>query len=588
LYGDRKETSDARGGEIHRVCVTKSSGKKKTAASASSSSVLEGEVTDVVRALLEEGRNGAALDVVRQLANVNGELATKLAKIEAEKKDLERKLARIDAFRRKNEGFSTAQLLLFLNELTGESANDDDAPSDDAALSEEMSEANEKLRAQSEIDAEAKSEPVTKTPARQPPLRKPLPAHLERVDNPIPVADAKRACPRCGKDRVCIGHDVTEVAELEPAKVIVRRDMREKLACDACDGELVRAPVGDKVVTGGRLGPRLVAELVVDKYSDGLPLHRQKERFARMGLELPVSTLADQVTWSTELLRPLWRAAIAEVLASKVMHLDATGLPVLDREVAGGKRLGSLWGYVGSGDVDVAAYLYMSTGSAKAQRPGEIGPADMLALRTGYTVADASNLFDSSFKRPDLIECGCNMHARRYFVKALDAGDTRAALPIAAYKKLYAIESEIAPLAPAVKLSARNERSRPVFEELGAWCRVYKPNEPPTSLLGAAIRYFTNYEIALGRFLEAGEVPPDNGAVERLHVRAALTRKNFLFAGSDAGGDRAAIAFTILSCCRLARVNAADYLADVMPRLARRVRLRDVPALLPARWHVSG
>lgn len=164
-----------------------------------------------------------------------------------------------------------------------------------------------------------------------------------------------------------------------------------------------------------------------------------------MGLDVSVSTLADQVTWATDLLRPLWRAAMAEVLASKVMHLDATGLPVLDREVAGGKRLGALWGYVGRSTVassDVAAYVYTSTGSAKKQRKEEIGPADMLALRSGYAVADASNLFDASFKRPDLIECGCNMHARRYFVKALDAGDTRAALPIAAYKKIYQIESE--------------------------------------------------------------------------------------------------------------------------------------------------
>jgi hypothetical protein len=117
--------------------------------------------------------------------------------------------------------------------------------------------------------------------------------------------------------------------------------------------------------------------------------------------------------------------------------------------------------------------------------------------------------------------------------------------------------------------------------------RHYQPHEPPASLLGAAIRYLTNHQIALARFLEAGEVPPDNGIVERLHVRAALTRKNFLFAGSDAGGDRAAIAYTILSCCRLASVKAVDYLADVLPRLARRVRIRDVPAMLPSRWRTT-
>ena len=159
-----------------------------------------------------------------------------------------------------------------------------------------------------------------------------------------------------------------------------------------------------------------------------------------MGLKLSVSTLADQVAWAADLLRPLWRLAVLQVLSAKVMHLDATGLPVLDRDAAGGKRLGALWGYVG--DENVAAYLYASTGKKTGQKPGELGPEDMLANREGFTVADASNLFEQSFKRAELIECGCNMHGRRYFAKALDANDARAALPLAAYKKLYEIEAE--------------------------------------------------------------------------------------------------------------------------------------------------
>ncbi len=523
------------------------------------------EVLDVVRDLLANGRAEDVLGVVSSLVAKNTEL--------------ERRLAQLLARGRKNEGISAGQLLLFLNDLArGEIANDDDDDDDDSG---ETSDANSKLRDASGIDEDAREEAETE-PERQPPVRKPPPAHLPRVDNPIAVPAGDRPCPRCGTERTCIGHDVSEVYELVPAKLVVRRDIREKLACEQCDGELVRAPTGDKVVAGGRLGTRLVAEIVVDKYDDGLPLHRQKGRIARLGLDISVSTLADQVTWATELLRPLWRAAMAQVLVATVMHLDATGLPVLDREAESGKRLGSLWGYVG--DRDVAVYLYTSTGKKNAQREQELGPEDMLALRSGFTVADASNVFDTSFKRPDLIECGCNMHARRYFVKALDAGDTRAALPLAAYKKIYAIEADIADLPAAEKLAARQERSKRVFDELVSWCKVYKPREPPTSMLGAAVRYLLNHQLALGRFLEAGEIPIDNGIVERLHVRAALTRKNFLFAGSDTGGERAAIAFTILSCCRLAGVNPVDYLADVLPRLSRRVRIRDLPDLLPAKW----
>ena len=248
-------------------------------------------------------------------------------------------------------------------------------------------------------------------------------------------------------------------------------------------------------------------------------------------------------------------------------------------------RNSALWGYVGvNANEIVAAYLYVSTGKATGQQPGEFGPQDMLGLRDGPTVADASGLFDASFLRKELIECGCAMHARRYFVKALDVGDKRAALPLAAYKKLYEIEAELRDRDPDAKLVVRQQRSKPVWDELVAWCHVHKKYEQPSSPLGVALRYFTNHQVALARFLEYGYVPMDNGVVERLHVRAALTRKNFLFAGADSGGERAAIAFTILGSCRLAGVDPIAYLTDVLPRLSRRFRLMDLPSLLPARW----
>lgn len=528
-------------------------------------------------------KRGPILDVLRELLTErrDTEVLALFTKLVVRNSDLERRLLQLLARGRKNEGVSTAQLKLFLDALaaTGVNADNDD---DEAP---ELDEVNDKLRRASGIDATSGSDAATEKPAKQPPLRKPPPAHLPRVDNPIKVPTAERPCPVCGADRACIGHDVTEVIELVPAKVIVRVDRREKLACATCEGELVRAPVGDKVVSGGRLGSTLVAMLMVDKYDDGLPLHRQKRRFERMGADFSVSTLADQVTWGTDLLRPLWRMAIEQVLTATIMHLDATGLPVLDRDAAGGKRLGALWGYVG--DENVAAYLYTSTGKKNGQRPNEIGPEEMLARRTGFTVADASNLFDRSFARPDLIECGCNMHGRRYWTKALDAGDGRAALPIAAYKKIYEIEARIRDLAPGQKLAVRQAESRPIFDEIISWADAYKPHEPPASPLGAAIRYMTNHKVALGRFLEDGVIPIDNGIVERLHVRAALTRKNFLFAGSDTGGERAAIAYTILGCCRLVGVNPVEYLTDILPRLARGVVLRNVSAMLPAAWKAA-
>ncbi len=545
----------------------------------------QGDVVDMLRELLVEGRNDDVVSLVTKLVANNSELAVRAAKVETENAtltkrttELEKQLEKILDRYKKSEAVSKTQLVLFIDALSrgeaGDVLTDENDPRRDA---------NEQLRKQSGIDDD--DEPKTKQPRKQP-KREPAPPHLPRLENPIAVAPENRPCPRCGKPRRGIGHDITEVIELVPAKVIVREDKREKLACEDCDGELVRAPKTDKVVDGGKYGDALEADILVSKYADGLPLHRQKERYARLGLDMPVSTLVDQVKWSTELLRPLWRAAIADCIASKVMHLDGTGLPVLDHSAPGGKRLGTLWGYVGDNISDkVAAYIYASTAKAVGQQPGEMGPEDILSLREGFTVADAASQFDASFaEHPNLIECGCNMHGRRYFTKALDAGDTRAALPLAAYKRLYEIEDEIKNHDPDGKLAVRVERSKPVFDELVRWAEVHQPFEAPSSKLGEALRYLLNHRVALGRFLESGLVPIDNGPVERLHIRAAISRKNFLFAGSDAGGERAAIAFTILGCCRIAGVNPIEYLTAAFPILAGRVRLMDLPDLLPHRW----
>jgi len=543
-----------------------------------------GEVLEVARELLADGRSDDLLSLVTQLVEQNHDLTTRVAVATTRAEDamkraaeLQKQLERLQARYKKSEAISKAQLVLFMDAIARGEAGDVPADDDDP-----RPDANDRLRDASDVAEPQDDEPKTKQPRERPPRRQPAPSHLPRVPNPLLVPAAERPCPRCGAERKCMGHETTEVIELIPAQVIVRLDTREKLACLHCDGELVRGPLGDKVVAGGKFGDALVTDMFVGKYSDGLPLHRQKERFARLGLDIAVSTLADQVMWVTDLLRPLWRAALAECIASKVMHLDATGLPVLDHGAPGGKRLGALWGYVGD---EVAAYIYVSTGRAKSQKSGEMGPEDILALREGYTVADASNVFDASFQsNPKLIECGCNMHARRYYVKALDAGDKRAALPLAAYKKLYKIEEEIRSHDPDTRLAVRQAQSKPVFDELVAWAKIHQPYEPPTSKLGEAIRYLLNHRVALGRFLESSLVPLDNGAVERLHIRTALTRKNYLFAGSDAGGDRAAIAYTVLGCCRIIGINPIEYLTDVLPRLARRIRLIDLPDLLPARW----
>lgn len=210
-----------------------------------------------------------------------------------------------------------------------------------------------------------------------------------------------------------------------------------------------------------------------------------------------------------------------------------------------------------------------------------------MRLRRGYAVADASTLFYESFKRPELIECGCNIHARRYFTKALDAGDSRAALPLAGFKKIYELEEDAKSLDDAARDAFRQEKTKLVYDSLEQRCVVFQKTEPPTSPLGRAIQYLLNHRLALRRFLDDGVIPLDNGAVERLHVRTALTRKNYLFAGSDAGAERAAIAYTILCCCQLAGVNPIEYLSDVLKKLSRGVDRDEARRLLPVHWKAA-
>lgn len=529
--------------------------------SANDTKEIRGEVLDMLKDLLASGRNDEVIALV--------------AKLVARNKDLELLLAKLRESRNRGEHVAPGQLDLFLAQLKEQTP------------AGPLSEADKKLEETANNNGGRKEEPK---PPKQPPARRPPPPGLRRVDNPIPVAPQERRCPNCGAERKCAFHEAMEVIELIPAEVIVRRDIREVLACDRCDAEMQRAPMGDKVVAGGVYGSTLVATLFVGKYKDGMPLYRQGEALERLGLSMPSSSMADQIQWATDLLRPVWRGLIEDVRGAHVMHVDATGLPVRDKDSPKGLVTGSLWGYVGiTGEARSAVYLYTSTGKKLGQRDGEIGPEQFLAMREGYVVADAAGLFDASFRTGKCIEVGCNMHGRRYFFKALDAGDKRAALPIAAFKALYDIEACVREASAEQRLDERQRRSKPVYDELIAWCQAYRPQEPPGSLLGKAIQYLLNHQLALTRFLEDGTLPIDNGIVERLHRMPALTRKAFLFAGSHAGADRAAIAYSILGSCDLAGVNPVDYLADVLPRLARDgvVLHRDVPALLPAAWKTA-
>lgn len=292
---------------------------------------MRGRSGEVARELLDGGHHAELLALVEKLASKNEELERIIAS------------ARV---RNRSEIVPSEQLALILDELRAATRGANEPATEQGNADKNLDDAAAKNGNRGEAIK----------PPKQPAIRRPPPPGLRRVDNPIAVPDEERPCPRCGGNRRCVDHETTEVIDLIPAEVIVRIDRREVLACDRCDQERVQAPLGDKVIAGGAYGSRLVADLVVNKYWYGLPLNRQREMLGRLGLDMPSSSMGDQIQWATELLTPIYRHLIGKALTSTVLNVDATSLPVKDKDAPTGLTIGSLWGYVG--DETSAVFLY--------------------------------------------------------------------------------------------------------------------------------------------------------------------------------------------------------------------------------------
>jgi transposase len=541
----------------------------KTKASKPTARTLSGTTEEVVGQLVDDGNKSAVLEVVKQLERQIKKLQLELAKSK-------------EGRGRHSEGITNDQLALLFDELKMArqqaetpdviAAHEDDALAEKAAFEEWL-----KKKA-----AEGKKPPKAMKQEAQL-------ASLPHVDNPLPVPEDQHACPTCSLPTVELEPEVTEIIDYKPGQVFVRRDIREVRTCRANDCGFVRGPLGDKVISGGLYGSRLIAHIVITKYRTGVSLHRIREDLQRMGLDMPSASISDQVLWATDLLEPVWRALLDEVVTSTVMQIDGTGIPVHHKEKGKPQvvRRGTLSLVVG--DARSAAFTYASTGHKRGERDADMSLEDLLALRPGgLVVADADNKFDASFLRHELIECGCSMHGRRYFVKSLDAGDARAAVPIAGFKKIYAIERVLVEeegLREEALARERTARAGPVWEQLKQWCEHINDTMPPASKLAVAARYILRHYEAITRYLTDGRIPIDNGLVERLFRRVAIVRKNALFVGSHDGGRRAAVIFSVLTTCELIGLNPEAYLADILPRLARGISLADdLPALMPHAW----
>jgi transposase len=422
---------------------------------------------------------------------------------------------------------------------------------------------------------------TSSAPARR--GRQPLPEHLtrERITH-----EAACACPACGGvDLRKIGEDEREVLEYVPSHFKVIVHVRPKLSCRACE-KIVQPPMPSLPVERGRMGPRLMAHVLVAKYCDHLPLYRQSAIYAREGVDLDRSTLADSVGHSAFLLGSLGEAIGARARAGPVLHADDTPVKVLDPG-RGQTKEGRLWVLVrdertwGSTEPPIAYYRY------SPNRKGEHAEALLGACR-GFLHADGYAGFgrlyepDPATGRPRLIETACWAHARREIYDHAE-GSALGKEALERIAALFAVEAEINGHAPERRLAVRQVRSSPLLAELKAFLEAGLSRLSRASELAKAFRYSLNRWEALTRYTTDGRLEMTNNAAERAIRPLAVGRKNWLFAGSDTGGERAALMYTIIETAKLNGLNVEAYLADLLSRIGDHPASR-IDELLPWNW----
>jgi transposase len=389
--------------------------------------------------------------------------------------------------------------------------------------------------------------------------RRRLPEHLPRHRTEYHPAPGDRVCRECSADLKKIGEEISERLEYVPASLFVQVHARIKYACLHCQGNVVIGSLPVQPIDKGLPGPGLLAHVLTSKYNDHLPLNRLEGIFQRQGVELSRSTLCDWVAASARLLEPLVAVMKAEVLASRKIHTDDTTVPVLekDRQIT---KTGRLWVYVGDPAHEHIVFDYTPDRSRD-------GPLRFLAGYKGYLQADAYAGYDAVYAGREVIEVGCWAHARRKFFDAMKSDATRAQIALAHIRELYAIEKRGRDLDEEERRKLRLAETKPLLDAFKVWLDAEARKTLPKSPMGEAIGYACGQWGALTRYLDDGLLEPDNNRAERALRRVAVGRKNWMFAGSDEGGRRAAIVYSLIASCAALKVDPYAYLRDVLERL---------------------
>jgi transposase len=413
-----------------------------------------------------------------------------------------------------------------------------------------------------------------------PSRRRQLPSHLPRETHThLPKEES---CAKCGGALRKLGEDVSEMLEYIPASFKVIRHVRPRLCCSGCE-RVVQAAAPTRPIERSLAGPGLLAHVLTAKFCDHLPLHRQSEIYAREGVELDRSTLAKWVGGASALLDPLVQALRRYVLSADKLHGDDTPVPVL-APGTGKTKTGRLWTYVRddrpSGSTEPPAVWFAYSPDRRGEHP-QVHLKDF----KGTLQADAYAGFNKLYDDGSIQQAPCLAHIRRKFYDLMEA--QRSPIATEAVRRigeLYAIEREIRGRSPDLRRQVRESRARPLLDSMQKWMQHSLSQLSRKSDVAAAIRYALTLWDALVRYVDDGRIEIDNSAAERSLRGVALGRKNYLFAGSDRGGERAAVFYALIGSARLNGLDPEAYLREVLNRIADHPISR-IEELLP--WHLA-
>jgi len=404
-----------------------------------------------------------------------------------------------------------------------------------------------------------------------------LPAHLERIEQVVDVES--KACPCCGGAFHQIGEDVSERLDVVPTTFRVLVTRRPRYGCRACESAVVQAPAPARIVESGIPTEALIAQVLVSKYADHLPLYRQAQIYARQGIQLDRSTLADWVGRAAWYLRPLRDHIMERLRRSERLFADETTAPVLDPG-HGRTKTGQIWAYArddrpwGGNDPPMVAYVYAA--DRKSERPNA-----HLADFAGILQVDGYGGYAALARRRQQIQLAfCWAHARRKFFELADSSPVATEV-LRRIALLYAIEDEVRGLSAERRRAVRDDRSREIVDDLRHFLKARNRQVSTKSKLAEAIRYALTRWDGLSRFLDDGRIDLDSNTVERSIRPLALNRKNALFAGSDEGGDNWAVIATLIECCKLNAVNPHQWLTETLTKLANGHPANSISELMP-------